>query len=182
MIKSLATDDGVQAIMDMYREFFANPETSGNDAPIIEYHRNVLGPLEKSANSGDTGVEYEAQMTPTQLGENLGFVQGIPLLFNDLRRTDGLNPWKSPEAFTKTSENLPFLMNLDLHWHQLVGVHAIIRKCFAKQPSPDLCTGVLISDEVGLGKTYQAATVIAFLADAAMRQKATLAMPPILSE
>ena len=182
MIKSLATDDGVQAIMNMYCEFFPNPEMSGNDSPIIEYHRNSLAPLEQLSNSGDIGVEYEAQMTPTQLAENLGFVEGIPLLFNDLRRIDGLNPWKSPEAFTDTPENLPFLMNLTLHWHQLVGVHAIIRKCFAEQPSPDLCTGVLVSDEVGLGKTYQAATVIAFLADAAMRQKANLAMPPILSE
>lgn len=183
MIKSLATDDTVQAIMNMYREFFDNPETSGNDAPIIDYHRNVLGPLEQSANGGDTGVEYEAGMSPTQLAENLGFVQGIPFMFNNHRRVDGLNSWTSPTAFIENDENIPFLVNLDLHWHQLVAVHAIIRKCFAETPSSDLCTGVLVSDEVGLGKTYQAATVIAVLADAAMRQIAVVhVVPPILSK
>ncbi|KJA15384.1 hypothetical protein HYPSUDRAFT_207935 [Hypholoma sublateritium FD-334 SS-4] len=183
MIKSLATDDNVQAIMNMYREFFDNPQNSQNDNPVIEYHRNELGPLEQSLNGGDTGVEYEARMSPTQLAENLGFFQDIPLLFNNHRRMDGLNPWTSPAAFVENAQNIPFLVNLDFHWHQLAGVHAVIRICFAEKPSPNLCTGVLISDEVGLGKTYQAATVIAFLADAAMRQKATVhVMPPILRE
>ncbi|KJA17089.1 hypothetical protein HYPSUDRAFT_206460 [Hypholoma sublateritium FD-334 SS-4] len=183
MIKSLATDDNVQAIMNMYREFFDNPETSGNDAPIIEYHQNVLGPLEQSANGGDTGVEYEARMSPTQLAENLGFIQGIPFSFNNHRRIDGLNPWTSPQAFVENEENIPFLLNLDLHWHQLVGVHAIIRRCFSEKPSLNRCTGVLVSDEVGLGKTYQAATVVAFLADAAIRQIAIVqVIPPILRE
>ncbi|KJA20680.1 hypothetical protein HYPSUDRAFT_203649 [Hypholoma sublateritium FD-334 SS-4] len=183
MIKSLATDDNVQAIMNMYREFFDNPQNSQNDTPIIEYHRNDLDPLEQSVNGGDTGVEYEAGMTPTQLAENLGFIQNIPFLFNNHRRVDGVNPWTSPAAFIENAANIPFLVNLDLHWHQLAGVHAVIRTCFAEKPSPNLCTGVLISDEVGLGKTYQAATVIAFLADAAMRQIATVyVMPPILRE
>ena len=122
-------------------------------------------------------------MSPTQLAENLGLIDGVPLLFNNFRRVDGLNPWKSPEAFVENDENTPFLMDLNLHWHQLVGVHAVIRKCFTKEPSPNFCTGVLISDEVGLGKTYQAATVIAFLADAALRQIATVqVIPPILRE
>ena len=182
MIKSLATDENVQAILNMYREFFDRPDSSAGEAPIIEHHRNTLGPVEQSINDGDTGVEYEARMTPTQLAENLGFIQDIPFLFNNHRRLDGLNPWASPLAFIENEENIPFLANLDLHWHQLAGVHAIIRKCFTEKPTPNLCTGVLVSDEVGLGKTYQAATVIAFLADAAMRQKAVVnVIPPILS-
>lgn len=183
MIKSLATDDNVQAIMNMHREFFDDPQNSQTDTPIIEYHQNDLGRLEQSFNGGDTGVEYEAGMSPTQLAENLGFIQDIPFLFNNHRRVDGVNPWASPAAFVEDAENIPFLVNLDFHWYQLACVHAIIRICFAEQPSPNLCTGVLISDEVGLGKTYQAATVIAFLADAAMRQIATVhVMPPILSK
>ena len=183
MIKSLATDDTVQVMMNLYREFFDNPDSSGYDAPIIKYHKNVIGPWDHSPNGGDTGVEYEARMTPTQLSENLGFIQRIPFLFNNHRRIDGLNPWASPKAFVANDENTPFLTNLNLHWHQLAGVHAIIRKCFAEKPSPNICAGVLISDEVGLGKTYQAATVIAFLADAALRQKTTVhVIPPILSK
>lgn len=166
----------------MYRDFFRDPETSCNDAPVIEYHRNIPIPLDTSPDGGDAGVEQEARMDPTQLAENLGFVEGIPFLFNNHRRVDGLNSWQNAPAFVQNDENIPFLMDLDLHWHQLAAVRAIVRVCFAALPSRDRCVGVLISDEVGLGKTYQAATAIAFLADATLRQVAGVRMPPILSK
>ena len=165
----------------MYREFFLNPDDSANDVPVIEYHKNNLSTLNHLSDGRDTGVEFEAAMNPTQLAENLGFVEGIPLLFNDFRRSDGLDPWTCPDAFINNAENSQFLSNLNLHWHQLAGVHATVRKCLQEQPSLDPYIGVLISDEVGLGKTYQAATFIAFLADAVMRQKtAVQIIPPIL--
>jgi TATA-binding protein-associated factor len=67
---------------------------------------------------------------------------------------------------------------LALHWHQLAGVHAIMRMNFTKNPvSSDHRCGMLIADEVGLGKTFQAATTIAFLSDLVMCQKLSQSQP-----
>lgn len=63
-------------------------------------------------------------------------------------------------------------MDSDLHWHRLPGLHAAIRASFAPRASLNRFVEDIISDEVGLGKTYAAAAVIAFQADAALRQKA----------
>ena len=164
----------------MYRDYFPSPETSSIEEPIIDHQRKISIPINGSASDGDAGVEEEAAMDPSALADELGFVNGIPLLFNSHRRLDGLNAWDNGEAFVKNDENAPMLINLDLHWHQLAAVHAIVRICFSQEASPKRCTGVLICDEVGLGKTFQAATFIAFLADATIRQKADVGMPPVL--
>ena len=42
---------------------------------------------------------------------------------------------------------------------------------FDEKPAPGKCLGVLIADEVGLGKTFQAATAIAFFLDVVIRQE-----------
>jgi hypothetical protein len=67
------------------------------------------------------------------------------------------------------------------HWHQLAGAHAIIRKVFASESNKDACTGMLIADDVGLGKTCLATLVIAFLADAVLCQRKKRPGPPLLT-
>ncbi|PPR01683.1 hypothetical protein CVT26_013098, partial [Gymnopilus dilepis] len=67
-----------------------------------------------------------------------------------------------------------------LHWHQVAGVHSIIRNIFYPNPHPDNITGMLVADEVGLGKTCQAICVILFLVTAVLRQKKKFEPPPLL--
>lgn len=50
---------------------------------------------------------------------------------------------------------------------------------FTAGPDSTCPCSALIADEVGLGKTFQAATVIAFLCDIVMRQKMSQ-MPPLI--
>lgn len=182
MLMSLATEKAVQDVILLYHEHFDNPSNVADDVPILEPQQALENPFGAPVDSADMGVEYEAKMTPAQLGANLGFINGLPLLFNRLRRTDGLTTWTSPEVFRYKGKAPAEIENLELHWHQLAGVHAIIRMCFGEKPSSGHCIGVLVADEVGLGKTYQSATVIAFLADSVLRQKEGLNVPPLLSE
>jgi TATA-binding protein-associated factor len=51
---------------------------------------------------------------------------------------------------------------------------------FTPETAPSHCTGVLLADEVGLGKTFQACTVIGFLGELAVRQLKKLTLPPII--
>lgn len=74
-------------------------------------------------------------------------------------------------------EDLRPSMNSDISWHRLPGIHAVLRARFRQHTSLDCCKDVVISNEVGLAKTYQAACVMAFLADAADRQKEAVPMP-----
>ncbi|KAF8951749.1 P-loop containing nucleoside triphosphate hydrolase protein, partial [Flammula alnicola] len=180
MLRSLASEQAVQDIILLYREFFDNPLNAADDVPLVDRQKPIQIPFGDSVDGADTGAEYEAKIPPKALATNLGFVDRIPLLFNMHRRTDGLTPWSNPEAFQFQRDPPAELENLELHWHQLAGVHAIIRACFTPEPLDEHCAGVLVADEVGLGKTYQSATVIAFLADAVIRQVEELTVAPLL--
>lgn len=183
MLKALATEKNVQDVVLLYREHFDNPQNTAEDVPILQRHQPHKNPYSTPVDGADTGAEHEAKMTRIQLGSSLGFLTRRPLLFNVCRHKAGLTTWMSPDAFALTGEEkeLPsHLESLRLHWHQLSGVHAIIRMIFTPEPERDHCTGVLVADEVGLGKTYQSATVIAFLADTYNRQRGGYAPPPLL--
>lgn len=183
MLESLATDKDVQDVIILYHEFFHNPQNTASDVPILERHQPPKNPFGIPVDGADTGAEYEAKMSSEELGLSLGFIDEVPLLFNLFRHKDGLTSWTTPEAFTIQGKKLPsHLERLNLHWHQLAGVHAIVRMCFTPTPEPNHCAGVLVADEVGLGKTYQSATVIAFLADTFIRQSEDLEIPPLLGQ
>lgn len=171
MLKSLSSEQEIEDINLMYHEHFDNPLNAIDDLPLIEREPLIKNPFGPLVNDADTGTEVEALLSDEVIADNLGFVNKIPLLFNAHRHMDGHNCWANPEAFEFNVKALPpWIKKIELHWHQLAGMHAIVRAIFTPEPLPKHCTGVLIADEVGLGKTYQAATVVASLADAAMRQ------------
>lgn len=127
----------------------------------------------------------ESLKTPQELAASLAFSQGLPFLFNSHRHLDGYTKWDDryshlfeDENTTETNDIVP----IELHWHQLCGVHSIIRKNFSSsEESQRLCPGILIADDVGLGKTFQAAALIAFLCDLVIRQNlANPNSPPII--
>ncbi|KAF9472810.1 hypothetical protein BDN70DRAFT_818120 [Pholiota conissans] len=183
MLRTLATEEAIQDVIALYHEFFNNPSNEIDDVPVIDRQASKI-PFGDLVDDADLGTEYEADKSRAELSSNLGFVQELPLLFNNYRHTAGVNRWVVPDIFTfdDPTNPPPEVRNLELHWHQLAGVHAILRACFTETPIPGHCTGMLIADEVGLGKTYQTATVIACLADAAIRKREHLRLPPLLGE
>ena len=172
--RPLLSAEEVQSFVDSYIERFDNQADVASYVPILDHYENCASSLSEAVLEEDTGVEIERQLTPQQLCASLGFTGNSSPLFNSKRRLDGLNVWSNPEAFDLNNvDNLSNLVDLELFWHQLAGAHATIRHCLTKDPVPSHCAGVLICDEVGLGKTYMSATIIAFFIDVFIRQQTT---------
>jgi SNF2 family DNA or RNA helicase len=117
-------------------------------------------------------------MSFSELCERLHFEGGVPFLFNNLRDAAGENAWSSEfeDLIATGSDSLePFSL---LH-HQLVGVHAILRRVLSPTPSVARA-GVLLADDVGIGKTVQSAAVIAFLSELPVKIERSLGVPPLL--
>ncbi|KAJ3497670.1 hypothetical protein NLJ89_g10318 [Agrocybe chaxingu] len=177
---SLASEEDVADVIALYREYFDTLDTDENDALEIQ-HPAFKFTFSQHVEDADPGVEVESAMTPEELAANLGFINGLPLLFNTHRHTGGLTPWTAPDAFEEANmRDNPLFVPIALHWHQAAGVHAQIRMIFSKASSPGRCTGALVADEVGLGKTFQAAALIASLADMVLRQTTGTPLPPII--
>jgi hypothetical protein len=179
MIKHVATSDDILLLTRAYDEYFN--DNADEDGPLID--SNDLLPFEfEDTGDSDLGMEEERALDPQTLAANLGFTrQRLPYQFNLLRHKSGLTPWSDGKLF----ETLPrpdCLVDNSLHWHQLAGVHSIVRNIFTAQPDPNHCTGDLICDEVGLGKTALGISSIAFFNQCISLQERGLDLPPILSE
>ena len=179
-LQQLASEEDVADVIALYLDFFNSTSTA--DSVALTSQQPLPGlTLETPLDGGDPGIEIEANLQPQDLSTNLGFQDGLPITFNTHRHKGGLSAWDQPELFDPAvvAQN-PEMERIALHWHQLAGVHAILRMLFTKDPTPttpEKARGVLISDEVGLGKTFQAATTVAFLSDVIMRQHLRQSQP-----
>lgn len=189
MIKALISEGDKAEIISLYTDFFNTPDVA-DSVPLHEQHATIN--IQLGDKGGDLGVEVEATMPPETLATNLGFSKGLPLLFNHYRHRAGLSAWNSandalfsPEAAATNPE----MERLSLHWHQLVGLHSIIRSNFSPEPVLNKTFGCLIADEVGLGKTFLSALIVAFLSDVVTRQSMLqqsgpqlVTLPPVISK
>jgi SNF2-related domain len=66
-----------------------------------------------------------------------------------------------------------------LQWHQLLGIASAVHQVFSSSGQVSEC-GILLADEVGLGKTAQGLGLIAFLAQMVVVRKNGGSDPPIL--
>ena len=181
----MASEQDVLDIIHLYTDFLS--PSSSDSVPLQEQHATIGFQFGERVDGTDPGVEYESTFPPDILANNLGFLNHLPLMFNTYRHRGGWSAWDPATANlfepTKAQANTD-MEPLALHWHQLAGVHAIVRMNFTSTPAPDRCHGALIADEVGLGKTFQAATTIAFLSDLVMRQSLSqsnpIQLPPII--
>jgi len=167
----------------MYHDYFDKAVEDEDEPPLP----NLLDDNQELNDSGgDFGVEVESTMTPVSLALSLGFRsgRGLPAQFNPLRHRSGLSPWDDQTQFVKPDMDLlpEHLTKMELHWHQLCGVHSIARSLFTEDTNPHRALGVLIGDEVGLGKTAQSIAFISFLNDAIFRQENRKKLPKILRE
>ncbi|PPQ93015.1 hypothetical protein CVT25_006099 [Psilocybe cyanescens] len=182
-LKSLASQEDIEDLVNLYEDFFNTPDPLDSVA-LQDQHPITALKVGGFDDGADLGVEVESKMTPEELARNLGFPPSrLPIPFNLYRHKGGITPWDSshpnqikPELAQNDSQMEP----ISLHWHQLAGVHALMRMNWTAKANTTRPCGALIADEVGLGKTFQAATVIAFLSDVAMRQKLSRPLPPLL--
>lgn len=177
----MATEEDVSDVLNLYHEYFDQAVEDEEEPPISD-----ALPEKQKLNDcgGDFGMEEEAKMTPASLAFSLGYRTGVPPSFNTVRDRSGLTPWDNPDSFTYTNiDALPDnLTKLRLHWHQLAGNHSIMRSILSKVPDTSRALGILIADEVGLGKTAQAIAVIAFFMQAVFLQQTDRKRPRILCE
>lgn len=159
-VKTLATEADIQYLESLYEEYF-NDTSDGVD--VLDGGSSGLSLELGEAEHGDLGMEAEQKLSFKEISHRLGFSKlGLPLQFNALRHTAGLTPWEKDHA-SLFDDKSPEIVPNRLHWHQLAGVHSFARSVFDAEPNPKACTGYLISDEVGLGKTALVISIIAFL-------------------
>ncbi|KAF5370979.1 hypothetical protein D9615_010044 [Tricholomella constricta] len=180
-LKGLATEEDVSDLLALYDEYFDQDAEDQDEPPISD-----ALPDKQQLNDcgGDFGMELEAKMTPASLALSLGFKTGLPPSFNLLRDRSGISPWDDPLTFADPkADPLPCnLSKLCLHWHQLAGVHSIVRSIFTEVADPSHTTGVLVGDEVGLGKTAQAISTIAFLMQVIRLQETKRKLPRLIAK
>lgn len=100
------------------------------------------------------GTEELKDLTEEQICGLLGLVGNYIPGFNTIEDPDGLHDiWANQQWF---HENADKCTELQLRWHQLIGIYKMLRNIFDKKPT-------LLMDEVGLGKTIQVVGVIALL-------------------
>lgn len=184
-LKALATEENVSDVISIYMDYFSNPVTADpvDISPLldIKFGDNVAGT--------DPGVEVEIRLDAMTLCYNLGYAYKdlLPVVsVNRLSSCTGVTGW-SPETSSLFVDNAKNRANPDmrlfrLHYHQLAGVHSILRNSFTKQPVPGGTPGMLIADEVGLGKTFLAATTMITLSDIRARQKLGHPLPPLIGK
>lgn len=132
-------------------------------------------------------MEVESQMSPNDLAFRLGYSKdSLPaVVFNRLRHRHGLTSWSTETCgrfiLNDVNKADPDMLPLRLHSHQLAGVHSILRNTFTKDPT-DEKRGMLIADEVGLGKTFQSITTLATLSDIRFRQMGNRPLPPLIGQ
>lgn len=106
----------------------------------------------------DLGVDKWAGTTPERLMTALGFLNGRPALFA---------PWKSKSGDhdAKSVEDIPAddREPLGLLWHQAVADAAMTECFWTETPIPGGSSGVLLADNVGLGKTVEIMGLIAMI-------------------
>ena len=176
---NMASIGDVADVIDLYNQCFGPTlrDSSELDAQVA----TIAFDFGAGRGGVDPGVEVEARLSPEVLARALGFPQNLPLLFNARYHKGGATEWDNRIAF-REAESSPDLTPNVLHWHQLAGVHATIRRLLSAKAS-SLVPGILIADEVGLGKTVQSLATIAWLTECVGRQKAGgVGLSPMYSE
>jgi hypothetical protein len=147
----------------MYIEFFDNGREQFVDFENVE---NAEGIWDQVTNEeGDMGVDEMKKKRVEELCTLLGFPDARPIIWNSYRAAgNAQNAWEvgdeaGRKKFDEGGEQMEPLCML---WHQLVGVASMAHKVFSAEERQE-CFGILLADEVGVGKTAQVMGFIALL-------------------
>ncbi|KAF5331786.1 hypothetical protein D9758_018091 [Tetrapyrgos nigripes] len=174
-VSYIASQEDIEYLMTLYETYFGEDDDSGGDPLLLPAQLDVLS----LAGKGDLGVGTEASMNIETLVRRLGYRKDeLPHQFNVHLHQQGLNKWDNPDAFGDIATLMPF----KLHWHQMVGIHAAFRGVLSETADASVSTGMLIADDVGLGKTALMMGFIATLNQAIIIQEKKEELPPFLKE
>jgi hypothetical protein len=140
-------------------------EVGAADAPLVDLDDEDPSGRDDWNDSPDLGVEKFNHLDDAQLNTLLQFPGGRPTLFAEFRSQTGLSAWDNDmsKAFIKENDDM---RPLSLLWHQRVGIAAVIDKIWLPEQAPGEVPGILVADEVGVGKTALTMGTIAFVIDA----------------
>jgi hypothetical protein len=176
----LAKPEEVRQTISLYTDYF---EREGGE--LFHDNGEAPGAWDKVVEDlGDMGVDDMKGGTTEELSNLLGFVDARPVNWNNFRSKDNLvSGWDtsaSADVRQKSEHGGPDMDELRLLWHQLCGIAAIVDRVWTGEETPGV-HGVLLADDVGVGKTAQVMGVIAFLQLVFKLEEQGLPRPPIIS-
>ncbi|KAG2124639.1 hypothetical protein DEU56DRAFT_916989 [Suillus clintonianus] len=115
--------------------------------------------------SDDLGVEGFSNMDDAQLNHLLQFPGGRPALFAEFRSQGGKCAWDKAVSSDFIEGNTD-MQPLSLLWHQRVGVAALADKMWLKKENSGGVPGILVADDVGVGKMALMMGAIVMIIDA----------------
>ncbi|KAF9441652.1 hypothetical protein P691DRAFT_683240 [Macrolepiota fuliginosa MF-IS2] len=178
-LKDLATEEDVTDLLSVYHEYFEAHVEDEDEPPITD---ELPEKKELNNSGGDFGMEAEQKLSFSSLSCKLGFRNGLPAQFNLFRHRSGISPWDDEKAFKFAGPVPVELLPIRFYWHQLAAIHSITRSVFTEEKDGNHTMGVLIGDEVGLGKTAQAIGMLAFMNQLIFLQRRELQLPPIIRD
>lgn len=142
------------------------------EVPHVEDDEDPSGREDWENTGEDLGVDGWREVDDKTLNYLLQFPGGKPVLFNQFRSKGGICAWeeKMLKKFVKENDDME---PLSLLWHQRVGVAAIVDKIWLSHETEGDVPGILIADEVGVGKTALTMGTIAFAIGAYWVQEVT---------
>lgn len=166
MLKQLGTDVKVALLQDIFDSFFHDEKEweaveIADDCDID----NSATIAEGNAALGVLGVAEADLLTVEQLDRKLGTFIGDASdrcmgFLSKWRDPYNSNEWDEPGLFDAEHRVERGILPLNLRRHQKVGIAAMVRMFFSAKPGTPK-SGVLLADDVGVGKT---ATTFGFMA------------------
>ncbi|RXW13439.1 hypothetical protein EST38_g12414 [Candolleomyces aberdarensis] len=162
-----------KALGGRVKEDFFNP---------IVIRKRAFKTLAKSKDVQEILALFNAHFTPNK--QLLSFVpqalflslnlllnnHGRLLFFNQYRHLGCITSWSATsgqifQAFHLRQKNAKLFKLIKMHWHQLAGAHAIACGFFTKEQSVTNILGMLITDDVGIEKSFFALLFAGFLTE-----------------
>ncbi|KAG7439621.1 uncharacterized protein BT62DRAFT_924580 [Guyanagaster necrorhizus] len=150
--------------------------------PGLPSHPGLIG-WEKWKECGDLGVESWSKTTDKVLAEMLRWDNGRPDEFNPFINTSLTDYWENPDYAAKIPPGGDEDNEVtNIMWHQIVGITAMVNMLWMTKLDDDGVPGILLADEVGLGKTAQMMGLLAFIMSCYRAQKLGKELPPVLAQ
>jgi hypothetical protein len=188
-IEHLCTEDEAYRFEELYSSLQATANAESNlheestPTPSLD---PAASSLLQSAFEGDLGVSEWQATPPESLRSQLGWPgDADSKLMQPWRHANGATAFLEPGLFASLpSHHAPDAGGAEfsrqkLHWHQLVGICSMITRCWTAEPR-DGTEGVLLADEVGVGKTGLGIGAIAFVSEQVEEARKGRAPAPIL--
>ncbi|KAG2059837.1 hypothetical protein BDR06DRAFT_1002927 [Suillus hirtellus] len=158
---SLSAAGDINLIWLVYVQLYRTAPTEP-DPPAVDLEGEDRDAMWEGSN--DLGIDNFRMLDDAALNRLLNFPDGWPALFACFRSLSRKSAWDD-SAEKDFVEGNPDMQQLSLLWHQHVGIASIVKKIWRKEEIHLGVPGILLADEVSIGKTAQVMGTIAFMID-----------------